>query len=251
MDNTTSCSYIKNFGGKTPDLDELARDIWLWCLKRRIHLSVAHVPGKDNVEADALSRDSKDDLEWSLLEDVFIKINKKYPDLEVDLFASRLNHKLDKYVSYRAEPGAFAIDAFTLDWIDRIYYIFPPFSLIARVLQKVEKDGAEVVLVAPIWTTQPWWAVLTRLISGACYKLPTPRRCLQLPHNPEKLHPMTKMKLGVFRLSGNHLRVREHQQKLLTSSCRNGVNQLKNSTNHILTDGFLFVGTRLIPFGQL
>jgi hypothetical protein len=68
----------------------------------------------------------------------------------VDLFASRLNHKIDKYVSRRPDPHALAIDAFSLTWINELYYIFPPFSLLPRILQKVVEDKTEVVLIAPI-----------------------------------------------------------------------------------------------------
>ena len=70
-DNTTSCSYIKKFGGRSEELDMIARDIWFWCLEREIHLSVAHVPGVDNTEADEESRKVNDDTEWSLTSQVF------------------------------------------------------------------------------------------------------------------------------------------------------------------------------------
>ena len=66
MDNTTSCAYINKFGGKTAELDEIAREIWLWCVDKGIHLSAAHFLGKMNQEADELSRVFNDDLEWSL-----------------------------------------------------------------------------------------------------------------------------------------------------------------------------------------
>jgi hypothetical protein len=74
MDNTTSCAYIQKLGGKSGTLDELARSIWFWCIERNIHLSAAHVAGKENVEADELSRKHNDDLEWSIKESVFAKI---------------------------------------------------------------------------------------------------------------------------------------------------------------------------------
>ena len=53
------------------------------------------------------------------------------------LFISRsVNHKLEKYVSRRADPKAMAIDAFSLTWANECYFIFPPFSLIGRILKK-------------------------------------------------------------------------------------------------------------------
>ena len=114
MDNTTSCSYINKFGGKTPVLDSIARDIWFWCIDRHIHLSAARVPGKDNCEADEESRKINDDTEWSLNEDTFGIICEMYPNMSIDLFALRLNCKLERYVSRRPDPKAFAIDGFAM-----------------------------------------------------------------------------------------------------------------------------------------
>ena len=151
LDNMTSCSYINKLGGKTEELDSIAREIWFWCIDRHIHLSAAHVPGKDNHEADRESRAENDDTEWALSENVFNSIHEIYPKLTVDLFASRINHKLGKYVARRPDPNALAIDAFTMTWTNGLFFIFPPFSLLSRILQKVEEDSSEAVLIAPLW----------------------------------------------------------------------------------------------------
>ena len=84
MDNTKSCSYITKFGGRSDKLNM----IWFQCLERVIHLSVAHVPGVDNNEADEESRKVNDDTEWSLTPKVFDAIKSAYPEMSVDLFAS-------------------------------------------------------------------------------------------------------------------------------------------------------------------
>ena len=62
-----------------------------------------------------------------------------YTELDNDLFASRLNHKLQKYVSRFLEPNAIAIDAFSLTWHKTLY--FPLFSLLARIPQKIVEDS--------------------------------------------------------------------------------------------------------------
>ena len=43
-------------------------------------------------------------------------------------FASRLNAKVKKFVSWRPDPEACAVDAFTFDWGTQLNYAFPPFS---------------------------------------------------------------------------------------------------------------------------
>ena len=72
------------------------------------------------------------------------KIQSKSTGISVDLFALRLNKKkLQKYVSFRPEPSAFAVDAFSFRWTDE-------FSLIPRILQKLEEDEAETIMIAPL-----------------------------------------------------------------------------------------------------
>ena len=93
-------------------LHDIAREIWFWCIGRNLHLSAAHIAGRLNIEANEMSRKSNDDLEWSLSDTVFDKLHKLYPQLETDLFASRLNFKLECCVSRRPEPNACHIDAF-------------------------------------------------------------------------------------------------------------------------------------------
>ena len=88
IDNTTSSSYMTKFGGRSGKLNMIARDIWFRFLERVIHLSVAHVPGVDNNEADEESRKVNDYTEWSLTPKVFDAIKSAYPEMSVDLFAS-------------------------------------------------------------------------------------------------------------------------------------------------------------------
>lgn len=140
----------------------------MWCLDRKIHLTAAYVPGACNQEADELSRNFNEDTEWSLCLNTFNKILQKFPDMTVDLFASNSNHKLQKYVSYTPDTQALAVDAFSLHLSNDLFYVFPPSSLVARILQKIEEDGTEAVLVCPVWTTQCWLAALLCLISGLC-----------------------------------------------------------------------------------
>lgn len=251
MDNTTSCSYVNKFGGKRFELNSLARDIWQWCLKRKIRLTAGHVPGAKNDEADKLSRKFNEDTEWTLQQNIFEKLLKIFPDISVDLFASRINSKLPKYVTYLPDPLAYAIDAFTLHWTQELFYIFPPFSLIAKIIQKIEREKTEAVLICPIWTTQTWWASVQPLISGPCYLLPNPQISLYLPHKPERKHPLKKMRLVVLRLSGDPLKAKEYQQQQLTSSCNHGENQPKSNMHLKSKVGYLSVGKSMIPLIHL
>lgn len=59
----------------------------------------------------------------------------------IDLFDSRLNNKLPKYVSFLPDPTA-CTDAFNMNFdCNILYYLIPPFSCIGRLLQKSRNDS--------------------------------------------------------------------------------------------------------------
>ncbi|XP_068675354.1 uncharacterized protein [Montipora foliosa] len=116
-DNTTTVTYINNMGGShSLHCNALTRDMWLWCIDKGIWLSAAHLPGSQNIQADRASRIFHDQTEGKLDQDIFHRITSQLIKPEVDPFASRLNFQLDRYVSWKPDPGALAVDAFTLDW---------------------------------------------------------------------------------------------------------------------------------------
>ena len=89
-------------GARKAQLNNLAKEIWLWCEKRNIWLSVFHIPGKLNIRADELSRLGKklnDDMEWALQQEAYNAITTKMGICDIDLCASKRNKKLETYVS--------------------------------------------------------------------------------------------------------------------------------------------------------
>ena len=124
VDNSTAVAYINNMGGvRSPLLDSLSRSIWEWCKLRDIFISAQHIPGKVNIQADTLSREISSNLEWSLNGEVFQDIISQTFISEIDLFASRLNAKAAKFLSWHPQPGAVAIDAFSLSWANMMIEI--------------------------------------------------------------------------------------------------------------------------------
>ena len=89
-------------------------------------ISAAHVPGKDNIEADHQFRILQGATEWKLHPELFQKIVDKFGKPDIDLFASRINRQLKSYVSWHPEPEAMAVNAFSLTWNSKFFYMFPP-----------------------------------------------------------------------------------------------------------------------------
>lgn len=206
IDNTTAVAYVNNMGGSHSMIcDDIAKEIWLWCIERDIWLSAVHLPGSVNVEADKASRVFDDNTEWQLRPDLFQLIIDKLITPEIDLFASRLNNQIARYVSWHPDPGAVAVDAFSVDWSTEIIYAFPPFSLIGKVLQKFVNDKAEGILIVPNWPTQTWFPQMMQLLVTEPLTLPKGKTMLTLPFKKELVHPLyPKLQLLACHLSARH-----------------------------------------------
>ena len=122
---------------------------------------------------------------------------------DIDLFASRINHQFPHYVSYRPDPEAIATDAFSLNWSNLKFYSFPPFSVIATVLNKLTTEGAQGICVLPDWPTQSWYPRALQLLKQNPVYLKAKKDLLQLPSHPKENHPIWhRLNLLVCHLSG-------------------------------------------------
>ena len=204
IDNTTAVACINKFGSTKLALLQLTREIYAWALTRRIQLSAAHIPGVENVQADKESRTRNVDTEWQVDPRVFRNITEQFGTPSVDLFASRINAQVPKYVAWRPDPHATHIDAFTLNWKNIYGYAFPPFSLIGRTLQKLEREGATLIMVVPRWPTRGWYPRLMARLVGQPILLP--QGCLHLPQQRNLAHPLAKkLRLLACKVSGKGL----------------------------------------------
>ena len=252
MDNSAAVSYINNMGGITsPSLDKIAVSIWGWCILRNILLSAQHIPGKSNCEADSLSRQFVSNLEWSL-DDVFNRLAAITFLPDIDLFASRLNAKLDQFVSWHPEPGALAIDAFSISWSNQKFYAFPPFSLLTRVLAKIRNNVAPVLLIAPTWSTQPRYLMLLQLAIARPLLLPYIDHLLTLPQSNQVHRMLDSLHLAGWTLSGNPSLQRDFLMKQSESSMHLGLQGQTSNTIQFGRDGVAGVRkAKLILFKRL
>lgn len=255
VDNMTAVTILNNMGtSHSWKLNELNKEIWTWCIHRGIWLTVAHIPGKTNVVADRESRQHRREIEWTLHTDLYDEgISKLSVKPDIDLFASRLNYRLKPYVSYKPDPGALAVDAFTVQWSQYVFYAFPPFSVIMRVLQKIQQDQATGLVVVPFWPTQTWWPPLTRMLIQAPLVLPKRKNTLYLPQDPNAVHPLHRqMSLLLCHLSGNICKVKEFHLQLPTLLCSPGVPAPGSNTALTLRNGWnTVVNGKLIQFRHL
>ncbi len=200
--NTAVCTITKQGSSKSEKCHEMARKIWFWAMERNIWITVAHIPGIDNIEADWESRNFHDDTEWELSTEIFNIICEKFGKPEIDLFASRINHKLEKYVSWKPDPNAWKIDAYTFSWNGIYAYCFPPFCQIPRIIQKALTDKAELLLVVPLFYTRAWHTLWKKHISDDIYVFKMTNENVFLSFRKNKMHPLVnKVDFAVGRLS--------------------------------------------------
>ena len=127
-DNTTLVAYIRHQGGTHST--ELSEEVWNvlnLCLANNIHLLGKHIPGRFNTLADRMFHiDKPISTEWSLNQEIANNIFQIMDFPSIDLFATRLNHRLPLYVSSIPDQKALSIDALTMDW-NRMPYMLMRF----------------------------------------------------------------------------------------------------------------------------
>ena len=164
-DNSTSVFYINKMGGThSKKLCLLSLEIWNILLQNSITCRASHISGIDNTVADYLSR-NLNCHEYYLCPDAFKQILHLIPFiLELDIFASSKNTKLDRYVSLFEDPFAYAIDCFSFRWPSHIY-AFPPIPLVLKSINKIKQDQVEFCLfVTPAWNTSTFLPLLIDML---------------------------------------------------------------------------------------
>ena len=63
-----------------------------------LHISAAHILGKEHFEADKNSRKFQDATEWQLNPKIYKAVCDTFGTPEIDLFASRINRQTVKYI---------------------------------------------------------------------------------------------------------------------------------------------------------
>nr|XP_058956687.1 uncharacterized protein LOC131783926 [Pocillopora verrucosa] len=78
VDNNTAVATINQMGTCHSNLNnKLVQQIWEWCILHGICLTVAHIQGKSNTEADRESRLSRKETEWCLDRSIYSAVIQK------------------------------------------------------------------------------------------------------------------------------------------------------------------------------
>ena len=205
-DNQVAVAYIKNMGGRIPRLNIIAKQIWSILEDKEAFMLASYVPSAEN-PADDLTRGVATkkhllDVEVQLNPEIFAEIVHSGPFVPViDWFASAVNAQLPCFFSWKVEPSAEGFDAFNFDWSNVVGYMFPPFTLLPRVIRKIIQDGAKVLLIHPNWEGA-MWAPELRHLTVRRLKLPKNPKLLVYPNRPGLRHPFRSLTLSASWLDG-------------------------------------------------
>ena len=242
-DSSTCVAYINEKGGvKSYKCNLLSIEIWEWCISKNIYLSAEHVRGVNNSEADYISRNQNNSGEWSLCQTTFMRIVKWFDIIPtIDLFATRINCKVRRFVSWHPDPQAICFDTFCQYFEDEIFYAFPPFNCVGKFLKKVELERLEGIIIVPCWSSQPFFPSVLKLLIDVPLLLRWKPSLVIHPHIA--IHPLgKKLRLMACHISGVHLKRRGFLQKLWTLCVKDGQCQLNDNTRCTIKNGRLFVG---------
>ena len=205
-DNIATVQYINKQGGTiSPRLCHLAVELWQLASQNGIWLVAAHIKGESNTIADSLSR-GKTKIpwsEWSLCPLVTQQIFAIFGTPNIDLFASRHNHKLPTYCSWDLDPSSLARDSLSISWNNLWGYAYPPISLIPQVLRKVSLSTGKILLLAPWWPLRPWFPCLLELLVDVPALLPQKKNLLRLCPGTALYPDLESLKLTVWPISNN------------------------------------------------
>jgi hypothetical protein len=141
------------------DLHALALEVYQICLEHNTDLTLLWIPREANEAADYLSKVADVD-DWEVDQRIFNFLDKVYGPFSIDLFASHLSKKSDKFLSKYWCTGTAGVNAFAYSWAGEFAWLVPPPYLIISVLKHCEACKAKGVLIAPKWPSAPFWSYI-------------------------------------------------------------------------------------------
>ena len=254
IDNTCAIAYLLKMGGtRNRCMTDIAKKIWEYLLQYEITITAEYLPSALNQIADWESRHARDSTEWKLDPNIFSGLCRLRGHPEIDLFASRLSNQLPQYTSLKQDPFSLATDAMQQDWSHKYMYAFPPFNMVGQVLKKTQEDQCQLLIIIPIWVTQPWYPLLLQMSIEHPVLIPNKRGLLKNPQGEH--HPLilnASLTLGAWLVSGRDWYQKEYQKGLLNSSQmpdQRGQNPVTSWPGRNLIAGV--VRGKLIPFTHL
>ena len=149
-------------------LHNLALEIFKLCFQNGIQLHSEWVPRSPNQISDEISKDI-DKADFMLNPDIFADII--WGPHTIDRVSSFKTRQVPRFCSRWLSPFMEYLDAFSASWQGENNWLFPPASVVSRVIKHLMFSKADATLVVPFWPSAPWWPCLTMMVSHLDQKL--------------------------------------------------------------------------------
>lgn len=156
-DSTAALFYVNKGAGRSLALTGLARPLWAALRRSGVILSAEHLPGRDNVAADGLSRRPLTAADLTLRPHAFRYLERIFGPRSVDAFAEPHNAQVRRFACRWPLPGALPYNGLQLDYRRERAYAFPPPALVPILLHLLADQQAEALVVVPYRPYAPWW----------------------------------------------------------------------------------------------
>ena len=162
-----------------------------------ITLTAEYLLNSQNIQPYWESRHTKDSSEWKLYLQTFARTTQVMGKPSVDLFASRLPHQLPGCMLWKLDPCCMSVDVLQQKLTHMFSYASTPFSVIEKVLRKIQENRVTVILITARWQSQPWYPWLLKMSIRNPILLPNKNTFLMKPQG--STHPL--IELGSLRLA--------------------------------------------------
>ena len=100
------------------------------------------------------------------------------------------------------------MDALSFDWDGLLAYAYPPQCLIQQVINKVYSSNVDLVLIAPHWPNQTWFASMRALLVEPPFRFPEHDDLITQGGGRILHHDLHSLHLCAWHLSGDASRRR-------------------------------------------
>ena len=172
----------------------------------------------------------KDRCDWMLNPQVFQQIQMLMGPLQTDLFASRLPN----FYSWIPDPEA---DAFNQDCPQTRGFANPPWCWIAWCLSQMKRQMTRVVMITPLWVSQPWYPMISEMLEDHPRILPARDNLAIVPPGQEFIMNQGVPELVAWPISGNPSNHEGFLQRLQHPSSHPGDPKRSQTTTHCFQNG--------------
>ncbi|KAA6379045.1 MAG: hypothetical protein EZS28_025427 [Streblomastix strix] len=198
-DNSTVVANVQRRTGAT-SLNPILLSIFQKVEDNNLRIKAIHIRGIYNITADRLSR-VVDGADFMLDHNLYIRICQMFNIRpQVDGFATKWNRQTRNSVSWVQEEDAESTNSLFQIWADnRIWWLFPPISILPQVVSKIILEKPSAILITPDWKTLSVLAELHRLNKGYVMLPKISQCCLKGPGMSEAIvFLLTAYQLGEF-----------------------------------------------------